>query len=268
MSWLHEHLQTFVKPYLGFIPEVSPSDEPYFLPAEMTLLKAVLRSVKREAQKCNLGLLFTGRDMWVMHVLACRDGVPHVYRPDICRVTKTFVKDNYRDFFCLDTGYAGSIPKALGCKAYALIQASEAGGTNVVHMFGYQKPPHGWDTFHRPLELLKLDYHQVLPRNKAVRQIAARLETSPKYWTGADYVDPASVATWCNAELERLQKQNWNATSGIRLPFVHQNAFVAAAKLTIQVYRDKSPAFVGNLVDTLWFKTNRMNPRWISDHVQ
>lgn len=264
-SWLQEHLEGFVKPYLGYIPVIKPDEELYFSPEEMVLLKAVLRSAKAEAKLRGLHLLLTGRDTWVLHVLACRENYDHAYRPDICRNTRDHIKENYTEFLCLDTGYAGSIPKALRCKAWTMLSDSAAGTLDIYHYPGYKKPAQDTYNTHREISPMPNHLHQSLRCNQFVRNLSGRLEMSPKYWQAAVWKDPAEVSLYCNSALEDLRKQNWSAATGIGQQLVAPRAFEGAAKLTIQVYKDKSPAFMKDLSK---LKSGRGIPKWLTTFVQ
>lgn len=237
MGWLQEHLETFVRPYLGYIPVLKKDAQPYFSRNEMILLKNVWRSVKRDAQRFGLPILLTGRDVWIFHVLACRENYEHAYRPDISRQTKLAIKENYKNFLCLDTGYSGTIATALGCKRCLLLSSSIASATTVFHgvsLFQQNKTP---------LRPISTDLKQVFPRSKSVRNLASRLEQMPKYWHTAYWKNPAEVSAWSLTELSQLRKDNWDAKTGIAQAIASPKAFEAAAKLTIQIYRDSSPEF-------------------------
>lgn len=268
MGWLQEHLDGFVKPYLGYIPEVKDSDEKFFTVEEMVLLKNIWRMAKREAKRLGLGILLTGRDTWAFHVLACRENYDHAYRPDICRQTKEHIKENYQNFFCLDTGFAGSIPQKLKCKAWALVNYTSAGAMDVYHGYYAKRPaspaqdPYGqW----KELKPCLSDHlaHQAFPRSKGIRNIASRLEAMPKYWFGAKWVDPKSLGNLPPETLEQLRKENWNSRTGIAQAFVaSKGGFAAAARVTIQVYKDKSPEFLPSL-DKM--RNGSKNPNWLGN---
>lgn len=260
MGWLRDHLENFVKPYLGFIPEVKASDECFFRPEEMTLLKNVWRSAKAIAKEKGLGMLLTGRDMWAFHVLACREGYAHVYRPEIGRSTKQYVREDYRKFFCLDSGFSGSIPRHFQCEAWMLLHNISANGFTVVHTCGRRLA--NASPFFKELAPIQNDLHQVFPRCRRVRDLCTLLEQHPKYWFSGIYVNPATMNAryFTPKELEAFHQAHYDSATGLAQHKVPQDAFAAAVRITIEVYRDSSPHFVK---DFSGLEVPRTRPTWM-----
>lgn len=171
MGWLATHLEEFVKPRLGFVPEV----EHFFTQEELTVMKNIWRSVKRQAG--SRPVLLAGRDVFVFEVLARRENFHTVFRPDISRATVHLIpKDLYRGYYLFDTGFAGSIAKSLGLDSFILASAL------------------------RPMA----NRYQVFPNLKGSRTFALKIEATPKYWTIAQYDDDKIMQTLSpRAEFER-----------------------------------------------------------------
>lgn len=227
MGWLKEHLDTFVKPYLGFIPEVKKDDVRFFSTVEVVLLKNAWRQAKQEAKRLGCPILIPGRDVYVFHVLAMREGYTNaIFRPDISADVRDYVKEDYRNTVCIDTGYSGSIPKKLQCKSWLLLSHSGCSGQDVYHAYGTgtAKDSYGQPYPVKAYQLLKTEPHQFFPRSKTIRSIASKLEGSPKYW---------ERALWNSTKNQPEQKLNPN-----------KKAFEAAARMTIQLYTDSSPAYL------------------------
>jgi len=68
MSWLEEHLETFVRPYIKHIPNL---DTKFFSEDDMRRIKNIWRGVKQRAK--GKKLLLTGRDIFVFEILARRE---------------------------------------------------------------------------------------------------------------------------------------------------------------------------------------------------
>ena len=154
MGWLQTHLESFVKPHLGFIPEKID----FFSQTELTIIKNVWRSVKRQAG--TRPVLLAGRDVFVFEVLARREGYPTIFKSQISRATSHLFQHFFPpDTFLFDTGFVGSIPKALDLQAFSLLSA---------------------------LQLISSKY-QVFPHLTGSRSLALKIEAVPKYWTSAKY---------------------------------------------------------------------------------
>ena len=135
--WLNRHLKEFVKPYLGKIPEVNPEkcwSAKSLTPASLQLLLKVWEKAKVRAK--GRTILLPGRDVWLVEVVAQVDGfrdtifdpkissdVAHSYDP---KWGSILMPKRYRDCYVLDTGYSGTVPRALGVPAWNLISGTKA----------------------------------------------------------------------------------------------------------------------------------------------
>lgn len=155
MGWLDNHLKDFVEPVLGHIPSC-PDNTGFLTVEELTVIKNIWRSCKKQADK--RPILLPGRDVWIFYVLACRENLPVIYRPDISRLTVDNVTENYRSHFVLDTGFAGTIPRKLGCDSFSLASAVEK-------------------------------KNQSFPKLTGSRHLALKIEKLPKYWNSATMKD-------------------------------------------------------------------------------
>lgn len=132
-DWLDEHLETFVKPYLGSVPDVVAHDDwlgdkySYGSPP-CSLTPRVLQELKMfwtrgKALSKGKPILFPGRDAWLLHVLASMEGYPTLFRPELSRSVATANVVDCSQFagcFIIDCGTNGTIPCALGIKDFAL----------------------------------------------------------------------------------------------------------------------------------------------------
>lgn len=167
MSWLQEHLETFVKPYLGFIPEAGPA---VFTKEQMTVIKNCWRSAKAQAK--GKTILLPGRDVFVFEILARRENYPTVFVPGCSRQTASFLDLKVpADTFLLDTGFMGSIPQSLRLKNFKLLSFFDR-GNNVGT--------------------------QVFPRLTLSRNLALAMEATPKYWQSARMVNGEVVQILSN----------------------------------------------------------------------
>lgn len=247
MGWLQTHLETFVKPVLGEVPTLS-KDHHIFTPQEMSVIKNMWRSVKTEAKRLNKTILLAGRDVWIFEVLARREGTLTVFRPDISRLTSNHITEDYAQHYLFDTGFMGSIPRALGCQAYTM------GSSNSVRM-ALRGLRHA--TLHQH------DTKQIFPRLKGARSLILKIERTPKYWKRAYYRDPELAFCNCPTSWGRLfgvDSPEYCATcnsyyaignrrTGILQDPTEQDQFRQAAMLTIEIYKDSSPAFVDGPTD-------------------
>ena len=207
MSFLEEHLETFVRPNLGHIPNVNPKETGpnLWTPKLITCLEAVWKQAKRRAGERKI--LLAGRDTWEFEILARVEGVPTDFRPDISTVVAVcglgylltggydfdrkgephpLIKEDYSEHYLLDSGYKGTIPKALGVKNWDM----------VVLALGSI----GFGSASKEKQQEVLDQHQVFPvayrgtKNKLghvansskqspIFNLLSPLEGSPKYWT-------------------------------------------------------------------------------------
>jgi hypothetical protein len=239
MGWLDRHLTEFVKPVLDYLPTLPTNHTPYFTPSEMSVIKNMWRSVKREARRLNKPLLLAGRDVFIFEILAQREGFPTVFRPDISRLTVAHIKEDYSKHFLFDTGFAGSIPRALKCQAFQM--ASAAGVEYMGRLYRKHVP-------------LSEDTKQIFPRMRGSRSLVLKIEGTPKYWRRAFYRDPNAPVT------TDVGPNDWyfyaapaptgkvDPITGIGQEFSPEEEFLKAALLTIEIYKDKSPSFTETMV--------------------
>lgn len=169
-TWLHEHLETVVRPYLGKIPASNPHDQ-WVLTFDKKMLVA-LQAVWDQTKRLAKGktILLPGRDVWLFEVVARVLGdYPTVFRPDISTSTAPHVSEDYSKYFVLDTGYKGSVPRALKCDHWVLVRYDCTSA----------------DPKLRTLE--NRPTRQVFPKVKRgpLMNLSSNLEGCPKYWTRA-----------------------------------------------------------------------------------
>lgn len=201
-SWLEEHLETFVRPHLKFIPKIETDPKrDYHIrrwsPVTLKALKAVWEEAKRRSQ--GRQILLAGRDVWQFEVLARIEDTPTIFRPDIsgtvARWSPRVVKEDYSECYLLDTGYKGSVPLALGIPNFDLIHVSPglyAEKELRDRRAGHQVFPHAPDFpgkgdkgFAPPKKVGEVWVPAVEGR---VYGLAPLLEQSQKYWVQA-FVD-------------------------------------------------------------------------------
>jgi len=138
--------------------------------------------------------LLAGRDAFVFEILARREDFPTTFRPDISRATVHLIpKGQYSGYYLLDTGFAGSIARGLGIENFGLASAT------------------------RPMA----NKRQMFPKLTGSRSLALRIESTPKYWTTAQYEGEQII-------------QNFST----------EKEFAQAAGVTIQVYTNSARKFV------------------------
>lgn len=162
MGWLDEHIEDFVKPVVGGQFDQRPSN--YFEPEELAVIKNTWRSVKRAAK--GQTVLLPGRDVFIFEVLARRENYPTLFVPECSRGTVREIAEqcDYSNYFVFDTGFAGSIPRALRTKNYSLMSYSDL--RNNVNV-------------------------QTFPRLTWSRGLALKIELTPKYWESGRMVGKA-----------------------------------------------------------------------------
>jgi len=205
-SWLQQHFSSFVYPRLGvskatlaIASEAFPA--PYFTPAEMTAIKEVWRATLCAAR--GRRIILAGRDVWLFEVLARRSGSKTVFLPALSRNTvghsswRSLIK---RDDFLFDTGFSGTIPQKLQLhnKAWRLLSANSRS-------------------------------QYILPNLLNNRDLALKIERTPKYWRSA-----------C---LRNKYSDGYNkpAIQIIQQDLSDLGEFLNAAQLTQQLYLDSSP---------------------------
>lgn len=174
-TWLDEHLETFVRPVLGRIPEVNPRDSwvMQFNPKVLVALNLIWEQATRLAR--GRTILLPGRDVFLFEVIArMKDDYPTIFRPDISGAVAPYVTEDYSDCFVLDTGYKGSIPKAMKIPNWSLVRFD----------FGGRKPEDvaRWQVFPKS-------------RGRYYTSLSGSLEACPKYWTRAGYFTETKKVT-------------------------------------------------------------------------
>ncbi len=145
-----------------------------------TLTSAV---VSMRAEDCSK-LLFAGRDVWTLAVLAERRGVPYVFIPEVSRrvaddpaVVELLSRyDIHGDELLIDTGFSGSIPKAL---------RRQTGKSFQFRLMSQATQPKPWPKMFSPYKrAAKAEVHpqQIFPNRKAARSEALETEYLAKYW--------------------------------------------------------------------------------------
>lgn len=155
MSWLQDHLDTFVAPRVDL--SAYQKRGKFISPEQMTVVKNAWRAAKHNAR--GRTILLMGRDVWTFEVLARREGYPTIFDPSCSRQTcyhSRFKRYDSRHVL-LDTGFIGSIAKALRVDCM-LLSADRLGGAKD---------------------------KQIFPSLKGARSLALFLESLPKYWKSA-----------------------------------------------------------------------------------
>jgi hypothetical protein len=207
-SWLETHLETFVKPHLGYIPKFNKSEcTPFFTQQEHTVIKNCWRSVKSSFLNSGLDtLVLPGRDVFIFEILAQREGFNKtLFLPQCSRMTvhSKFIKDMIpNSSYILDTGFAGTIPKSLEIEQFRMISASSS--------------------------ILTRD-KQIFQNLTNSRSLALKIEKTPKYWKPARILIPS---------------ENMNVKSDVFQEFSSLEEFDRAAILTIEIYTNSSPSFI------------------------
>lgn len=164
-TWLDNHLETFVRPQLGMIPNINPNE--YYIRVFDKKILISLNLFWLEAKRVAQGrtILLPGRDVYLLEVIArMYDDYPTVFRPEISSSVAPYVKEDYTEHFCVDTGYQGSVPKMLKMNHWKLMRGSV-----------------GWTG-------KQVQERQLFPNNKrgTLYAMSTNLESCPKYWERAN----------------------------------------------------------------------------------
>jgi len=202
MSWLDEHLETFVRPYLGSIPNIDMTSN--YLKSWDQRLNMTLKAVWERAKIRAMGrpILLPGRDVWEFEILARMEGFPTTFRPEFSGevVRNIKIKEDFSQHYVLDSGFAGSVPKALKATHFGLVAK---GPTQL-----FRKSTDGKILPLMPTDQTQKLLHQVFPHARMFRphetnrppeteqeqplvmRLASALERNPKYWWSAtvDYI--------------------------------------------------------------------------------
>lgn len=140
-SWLDQHVEEWIKPHLGLVPEVKsiPSNcnyIDYFLPGKTGHLE-ILQECWENAKKNAKGdpILLAGRDTWLFEVLARIEGHPTVFLPQASSAAcgHPSFKGKYKHCYGVDSGHRGSVPKTMGCERFGLVYCSGTPSIRKVH---------------------------------------------------------------------------------------------------------------------------------------
>ena len=165
-SWIDEHVETFIRPHIGHVPNVDASryDIRELSKGAIDNLQKTWDEVKRRSE--GRMILLPGRDVFLFEVLARMENYPTIFRPDISKDVAPHVNEDYTQCLALDTGYRGTVPKAMGIKNFLLIS--------------YSSFPVG--TPQREIKELKAK-HQVFPEGGySMTSLSGTLECIHKYW--------------------------------------------------------------------------------------
>lgn len=232
MGWLDDHLVEFVVPKLKAdeVMKEYPEDKilrdiksvgplGYFKSEEMTVIKNAWRATKKAAG--DKPILLAGRDVFIFEILARRENYPTRFIPECSRMTASHLAKtipDVKDYFLFDTGFVGSIPRALGIDNFSLLS--------------WSRPLNIWDDSFNAIES-----KQIFPRMTMSRSLALKIEVTPKYWeSGRIGTNIALIQADPDAQIPLRDK--------IIQPFSSPVEFVNAARLTIEIYKDSSPKFV------------------------
>lgn len=256
MGWLQNHMETFVKPTLGYIPVLDNNYRRVFTSEEMAVVKAMWKAVKCEARRVGKPILLAGRDVFIFEILARREGFPTTFRPDISRLTVSHVKEDYSGHLLFDTGFAGSIPRALRSTSYVMGSASGVELQTAAPIFHPSYTGIHIRSLGRSQHvLLHNETHQVFPRMKGARSLILKIERTPKYWKRGYYRTackcsiPSESPYYVNKCWRCEGTINYTGPEGIMQDQSLTEEFLAAALLTIEIYKDSSPAFVDKPVN-------------------
>lgn len=155
-SWLQNHLETFVEPYLGFIPQEGESKT--FSAEQMSVIKSCWKGVKSSAR--GRKILLAGRDVFIFEVLARRENYPTLFLPECSRASVSAIKLEEKNLFLFDTGFMGTIPMRLQIQNFCLLSSN-----------------------------IRDNKTQVFPTLTQSRGLALKIEGTPKYWETARIVD-------------------------------------------------------------------------------
>ena len=193
-TWLDQHLEEFVRPQLGEIPEVDPKNVwiQRFTPNYLKALRATWDQAKRRSR--GLPILLPGRDVFLLEILARMEQYPTEYRQDISSIVAQYsrlVGKNYSNHYVVDTGYSGSVPKRLKAARWDLIRYSICAPWNPNYgtpiSLGAKWPKYAYHLWYHDTAKAKQD-HQLFPWQRPggiIDYIAQLLEGVPKYYTRA-----------------------------------------------------------------------------------
>lgn len=217
-TWLDQHIEEFIKPHLGEVPEPDPKVCGYVKSFDKKHLSA-LQAVWKEAKKRSRGrqILLAGRDVWLFEVLARMEDYYTVFRSDISSISCVHksLKGIYTDHFLLDTGNRGTVPMNLGMKHWVLIYCSGPATGN------YDPKTHA----------VYMKEHQVFPHKcrGPVYNLYSHLEGVQKYWNQATIIG------------DKIVQQLYDPKADASKHPYDRDSFLKAAMVTLHVARSVSP---------------------------
>lgn len=181
-----------------------------FTPEEWEVIKNSIRSMKAKAGGARI--ILPGRDAFLWHMMLEKIGYPNLYDPRISRAvaslhrkpfpqvgwdqkgsySEEFIKIlnswNLRpDDYIIDTGFMGTIPKAINAASNMNLRWSMLSADSSV--LGYSGGGKSWSGRKIPIvreEKYKTEYDkQIFPNHKGSRELALKIEGLPKYQESA-----------------------------------------------------------------------------------
>ena len=133
-AWFLSHVKSFVNPRVGSIAKLDDlAIYEKHLPGVLRVWKAAKEAAKGRT------ILLPGRDTWVLEILARLEDYPTLFRPEISGTVAYYIyqgwwksSTSYSKYYCIDSGYSGSVPRALGCKAWNLVSGTNRLGASGV----------------------------------------------------------------------------------------------------------------------------------------
>lgn len=191
-TWLDEHLETFVRPNLGRIPNIDLKDYDLieFTPQRIRALVAFWDQAKKRCG--DKPMLLAGRDVYLLEVIAHMEGYPTTFRSDISALTASHVVEDYTKHYLVDTGYKGSVPIALKMEHWDLMRYYP-----IIKRPPELKPTEHWgmqNPIYKAQHDAELERHQLFPRarlreSSPICYIPGLLERCSKYWDRAQWKD-------------------------------------------------------------------------------
>lgn len=208
MAWIDEHLETFVRPVLGYVPNIPTSfeedDDPEslwngyywtrkFTPARIALLNTTWQAAKAKMlQNKKESILLPGRDTFLFEIMAKVEGFEAtIFRPEISsEVASGGVKLNpdaskwSKVCYGVDSGYAGTIMTKLSIPVFGLVSFNSTAS-------------------YSPDREAK----QLTPRlnPNVATQLCGDMENCPKYWTRARATDKYEGFTQTTSPLDEFR---------------------------------------------------------------
>jgi hypothetical protein len=247
-DWLDKHIEEFIRPRLGKVPELDKDAYPLhggaWIPLDVKCLQAMWWQGKRLAK--GRTILLPGRDAFLLEVLARLEDWPTIFDQRLSSVVCRAIADGkykgidiskFKDCFAIDTGYRGSVPKALGVTDFALLKYhpdvpltrnTKPGNINVYdpkvlthQIFPYMKPE-WWEYYDKTGKAITPVFH----KGARLTRMAGQLEGAWKYWTSASVHPTTQVFT------QEVMPDEQHLTGAFRLTrFVAETAYPPKVKV-------------------------------------